>query len=170
MRRVAAGDQSHHLLLARREAVELVRRGGGLAGHGAERVEHEPREPRREHRVPFGDGAHGVAHLAARRALGDVAARPGPDHPHDVGRRIGDAQGEEPRRGRSRPSDHGLAVVPHRCGAPRRAGRRRGDDDSRHPAHDRAPHGGGPVPRRRCRRTGPADPAELPRRGLGGRR
>ena len=89
----------------------------GLAGDGAERVEHEPREARREDGIPLRDGVHGPAHFAPRRALRDVAAGARADDAHDVLRRVRDAQREEAaarrRRGRTAQdwSDHGADVA-----------------------------------------------------------
>ncbi len=49
---VAARDQPHHLALALGEAVEVLVDGGDLDGAG-EGVEHEARQPRGEHGVPW---------------------------------------------------------------------------------------------------------------------
>src|SRR3954447_9076192 len=91
---VPTGDQPHHLAFALGETVEVLVDGGDLDRAG-ERVEHEPRQTGREHRVPFGDATDRVDELRAGDRLGDVAARAGADRADHVLRGVGDRQGEE---------------------------------------------------------------------------
>lgn len=112
---VAARDEAHDLLLAGGQPVEFVAGGRRLSRDRAERVEHEPREPRREHRVAAGGGMHGTTHLDARRPLRDVAAGARADHADDVFRGIRHTEREEPRGDARRRTDDLLAargVVP----------------------------------------------------------
>src|SRR3990170_2911460 len=62
--RVAAGDQPHHLAFALGEPVEVLVDVGHVDRAG-ERVQHEPRQPRREHRVAVGDPPDGLHQLRA---------------------------------------------------------------------------------------------------------
>ena len=93
---VAARDQPHHLALALGEPVEVLVDGRDLDGAG-ERVEHEPRQPRREHRVAGGHPLDRGDQLRTGDRLGDVAARTGPDRADHVLGRVRDGQCEEPR-------------------------------------------------------------------------
>jgi hypothetical protein len=106
--RVAAREQPQHLALARGEPVELLVRHRRL---GPERVEHEPREARREHRVAVGDPAYGGGQLLGGHRLGDVAAGAGADDRDDVLGRVGHRQRQEPGRRLPDALEHGDATA-----------------------------------------------------------
>src|ERR1700722_18382125 len=95
---VPLGDQPQDLALAGGQLVKFrverrrdVRRRRG----GGEGVEHEPRQPVREHGVTVGHPSHGVGQVGGGDRLGDVAPGAGPDHRDHVLRRVGGGQGEE---------------------------------------------------------------------------
>ena len=130
---VAARDQPHHLALALGEPVEVLVDGGDLDRAG-ERVEHEPGQPRGEHRVALGDPADRVDQLGAGDGLGDVAAGAGADGADHVLGGVGDRQRQEARPV-GRPSPATSAASPRRrrrrAGARRAARRRAGARRSR---------------------------------------
>jgi hypothetical protein len=105
--RVAPRDEPEHLALPRRELVELgIDRWWRAPG---ERVEHEAREPRREHRVALVHPSDRVGELRGRDRLRHVAAGAGTDHGDDVLGRVRDAEREEP---------HAWATLHHTRPAP----------------------------------------------------
>ena len=107
---VPARDQLQHLALARGERVEL-----GVDGRlaGAERVEHEAGEPRREDGVALGRALDRVDELLARDRLGHVAARAGADDVDHVLGGVRDGEREEADAGALRRDlrDHGVAAA-----------------------------------------------------------
>ena len=82
-----------------------------------ERVEHEPGQPRREHRVAVGDPADRGDQLGAGDGLGDVAARAAADGADHVLGGVADRQREEARLGRRGldPPHHLAPPPPGRC-------------------------------------------------------
>src|SRR5450759_2554918 len=83
----AARDQPHHLLLARREPVELVVGHRDVPGAGPEGIEHEPGESRREDRVAAGHLLDRVAELGAgARGYVTKAITSAPPPPQPPGR------------------------------------------------------------------------------------
>src|SRR5450756_1044696 len=74
----APRDQPHHLLLARREPVELVVGHRDVPGAGPEGIEHEPGESRREDRVAAGHLLDRVAELGAGVAFVTYPRAPAP--------------------------------------------------------------------------------------------
>ena len=110
---VATGDQPHHLPLALGEPVEVLVDGGDVDRAG-ERVEHEPGQPRREHRVPVGDPLDRLDQLRAGDRLGDVAPGAAADRADHVLRGVRDAERQEARRG---PGRRGGGQPPHHLDA-----------------------------------------------------
>ena len=96
---VAAGDESHDLPLARREAVELGVGHRHLARSGTEGVQDESGQARGEGGVSGGHAPHGLGQVLGGDRLGDVAAGAGPDDADDVVAGVRDAQGQEARLG-----------------------------------------------------------------------
>src|SRR3954470_11891930 len=111
---VAAGDQPEHLAFPGGELVELRVALGRRVRR--ERVQHEPRQPRPEHRVALVHPAHGVGEVIGRDRLRDVAPGSRPDDLDDVLGGIADREGEEPRSvfvGGDLPDDPGAAALRH---------------------------------------------------------
>src|SRR5260370_25613350 len=83
---VAAGDQPEHFSLPRSELVKLgveARRWLGAlrsAWQGGERVEHEPCQPRREHRVAGGHPRDRGYEFGTTDRLRDITPGTGPDY------------------------------------------------------------------------------------------
>src|SRR6478672_4581056 len=114
---VALGDQPEHLALPAGQLVELGVEGGlhvaRRLGRRRERVQHEPGQPVREHRVARGDPADRVGQLGGGDRLGHVTPGPGPDHRDHVLRGVRGGQREKPYFG-MRSLDrlhHGLAAA-----------------------------------------------------------
>jgi len=92
---VSAGEQPEHVALARGEQVQLRVPHRGGTGALREGVEHETRQPRREHRIPGVHPEHGVHQLPTGDRLGDVAAGAGADDRYHVLGGVGHRQSEE---------------------------------------------------------------------------
>jgi len=90
---VAPGDEPQDLALPGRELVEL--RIDGWRGRAGERVEHEPRQPGREHRVAVMDPTDREGEVGRRDGFGDVSSGAGPDHGDDVVGGIGHRECQE---------------------------------------------------------------------------
>src|SRR3984957_15372175 len=95
---VPLGDQPQDLAFAGGQLVQFrverrpdVRRRRG----GGERVEHESRQPVREHRVAAGHPPDGVGQVGGGDRLGDVAPGPGPDNRDHVLRGVRGRQRQE---------------------------------------------------------------------------